>query len=256
MQADRFAGAAIEVAGLSKRFRFPGIPKQATLKDLVAQRIRVEGHTSVIDALDDVTFSLRWGETMGLIGRNGPGKSTLLRIMAGIMRPDRGEIRANGSIAPLLTLGAGFHPYVSGRENAFLELLMLGVSRAEARTLLARVFEFAELTEFVDAPMRVYSAGMSMRLAFAVAICVDPDILLIDEVLAVGDELFAKKCDDAMKDFHRRGKTIVLATHDAPTILARCDTALWLDNGRVAGYGKADDVVKSYHRHLGVPAAN
>jgi ABC-type polysaccharide/polyol phosphate transport system ATPase subunit len=247
MQADPLAGAAIEVAGLCKRFRFPGIPKQATLKDLVVRRIRTEGRSSVVDALDDVTFSLGHGQTLGIIGRNGSGKTTLLRILSGIMRPDRGELHVNGVVAPLLSLGAGFHPYLSGRENAYIELLTLGLSRSEASALIPRVIEFSELTEFIDAPMRTYSSGMSMRLAFAVAICIDPDILLIDEILAVGDAIFANKCVAAMADFKRRGKTVALVTHDTELVTKTCDLALWLTNGRVAAYGEPATVVHQYH---------
>jgi lipopolysaccharide transport system ATP-binding protein len=242
------ATAVIEVAGLSKRFRFPGIPREATLKDLVVRRIRVEGQTSVVDALDDVTFSLDNGQSMGIIGRNGSGKTTLLRIMSGIMKPDRGEVRLHGAVAPLLALGTAFHPYLTGRENAYIELLTLGLTRARARSLVDRVIDFSELAEFIDAPMRTYSTGMAMRLAFAVAICVDPDILLIDEILAVGDESFAAKCTQVMNDFRTRGKTMVLVTHDTGMVKQRCDTALWLANGRVAAYGEAASVVDAYHQ--------
>jgi lipopolysaccharide transport system ATP-binding protein len=242
----------ISVTGLCKRFRFPGIPKQATLKDLVIRRIRVEGQNSVVDALDDVSFCVEQGQTLGVIGRNGSGKTTLLRILAGIMKPDRGEVRLQGSVAPLLSLGTSFHPYLSGRENAYVELLVLGTSRAKARGLIDEVIEFSELAEFIDAPMRTYSAGMSMRLAFSVAVCIDPDILLIDEVLAVGDESFSRKCTARMREFKARGKTIVLVTHDSVTIEKDCETALWLDNGRVAGYGDASTVVRAYHAALGV----
>ena len=251
MQLDSFAaGTVIEVAGLSKRFRFPGIPRQATLKDLVVRRIHVEGRTSVVDALSDVTFSLDRGQSMGIIGRNGSGKTTLLRIMSGIMKPDKGEVHMRGVVAPLLALGTAFHPYLSGRENAYIELLTLGLSRAKARSLLDRVIEFSELEEFIDVPMRAYSSGMGMRLGFAVAICVDPDILLIDEVLAVGDEAFVRKCYDRITDFRRRGKTMVLVTHDANMVKERCETALWLKDGKVAAYGEARSVVDAYHHEM------
>jgi len=246
----------IHVSGLCKRFHFPAIPKQATLKDLVVRRIRVEGQTSVVDALDDVSFEVERGQALGVIGRNGSGKTTLLRILAGIMKADRGEVRLDGSVAPLLSLGTSFHPMLSGRENAYVELLVLGLSRARARELLDDAIAFSELEEFIDAPMRTYSAGMSMRLAFSVAACIEPDILLIDEILAVGDEAFADKCMRRMHDLKRRGATIVLVTHSAQTVEAECERALWLDAGRVAAYGAAGPVTKAYHEAMSTRAAS
>ncbi|HVA32741.1 MAG TPA: ATP-binding cassette domain-containing protein [Candidatus Baltobacteraceae bacterium] len=237
---------AVDVAGVSKRFRFPSVSKQATLKDLVVRRVRHEGRFNVVDALQDVTFSVRRGQTLGVIGENGSGKTTLLRILCGITRADRGEARLRGTVAPLLALGTGFNPYLTGRENALIELLTLGMGRREARRQLDDVIAFSELGEFVDAPMRTYSTGMTMRLAFAAATRIDPDILLIDEVLAVGDERFAAKCAAWLDDFRSRGKTTLLVTHNSHAVAAQCDVALWLDNGRVAAFGGAVDVVRAY----------
>ena len=251
MHLDSFAaGTVIEVAGLCKRFRFHGVPKQATLKDLVVHRIRVDGQSSIVDALEDVTFTLDRGQSIGVIGRNGSGKTTLLRTLAGIMKPDRGEVHVRGIVAPLLALGTGFHPYLTGRENAYIELLTLGLSRTEARSLLDRVIAFSELDEFIDAPMRAYSSGMGVRLAFSVAVCVDPDILMIDEVLAVGDAAFVRKCHARINEFRRRGKTMVLVTHDTALVKERCEKALWLRDGRVAAYGESAAVVDEYNRAL------
>jgi ABC-type polysaccharide/polyol phosphate transport system ATPase subunit len=247
---------AISVAGICKRFRFPTLAKQATLKDVVIGRIRREGGFSVVDALDGVTFSVGRGQTLGVIGRNGSGKTTLMRVLAGILKPDRGQLRMRGSIAPLLGLGTGFNPYLTGRENAVIELLTLGLSRAEARRQLGDIVEFSELSEFIDAPMRTYSSGMTMRLAFAAAIRVDPEILLIDEILAVGDEHFAKKCTTWLADFKRRGKTIVLVSHSAADIAEQCDVALWLENGRAMAFGDTMGVLRAYHQaESGTPVA-
>jgi ABC-type polysaccharide/polyol phosphate transport system ATPase subunit len=237
---------AVDVAGVSKRFRFHSMRGATTLKDVVVRRVRKEGDYTVVDALDDVTFSLPHGQTLGIIGTNGSGKTTLLRILAGVTKPDRGEVRMRGSVATLLALGAGFNTYLTGRENAMLELLTLGLSRSEAKSRMNDVIAFSELEEFIDAPLRTYSSGMGMRLAFAAAICVDPDILLIDEVLAVGDERFAKKCATWMQGFKQRGKTVVLVTHSSSTVTSDCDAALWLDNGRVRAFSDPVTVVRSY----------
>ncbi len=194
---------AVDAVGISKRFRFRSTAKQATLKDLVVRRVRHDGRFGIVDALDDVTFSLPRGQTLGVIGENGSGKTTLLRILCGITKPDRGEVRVRGNLSPLLALGTGFNPYLTGRENAMIELLTLGLDRREAKRQLDDVIEFSELGEFIDAPMRTYSTGMAMRLAFAAAIRVDPDILLVDEALSVGDERFAAKCAVWLDEFQK-----------------------------------------------------
>jgi ABC-type polysaccharide/polyol phosphate transport system ATPase subunit len=238
---------AVDVAGVSKRYRLPPIPKQATLKDLVVRRVRAEGRHAVVDALDDVTFSVARGQTLGVVGENGSGKSTLLRILAGITHPDRGEVRMRGTVAPLLALGSGFNPYFTGRENALIELLTLGLSRSEAVRELETVIQFAELEEFIDVPIRMYSTGMQMRLAFAAAIRIDPEILLIDEVLAVGDERFSLKCTAWLDEHRKRGRTTILVTHSTAAVEAQCDVALWIDRGRVAAFGPSSDVIGLYH---------
>lgn len=237
---------AVDAVGISKRFRFRSRISHATLKDLVVRRVHREKGYGIVNALDDVTFSVRRGQTLGVIGENGSGKTTLLRVLAGITRADRGQVRVRGNVAPMLALGTGFNPYLTGRENALIELLMLGLSRAEAKRQINDVIEFAELSEFIDAPMRTYSTGMAMRLAFAAAIRVDPEILLIDEVLSVGDERFAVKCAAWLDDFKRRGKTTVLVTHNTGLVASQCDVALWLDKGRAAAFGEPTNVVHAY----------
>lgn len=236
----------IQVTRVSKRFKLPGIPKNATVKDFVIRTIRRSPAGPIVDALQDVSFTLERGSMLGLIGRNGSGKTTLMRIIAGILRPDDGTVSVGGTVAPLFALGTGFHPDLTGRESARIELLALGASRTEVARLLPKVLAFSEIGEFADAPIRAYSAGMTMRLAFSVAMCVDPDILLLDEVLAVGDEAFASKCLAAIEDFRRRKKTIVMVTHDASKIEAWCDSALWLDQGNMAAYGDPRSVVAAY----------
>lgn len=198
-------------------------------------------------ALSDVNLEIRRGEVFGLIGHNGAGKSTLLKVVSRVMKPTRGRIWVKGKIAPLLELGAGFHPELSGRENIFLNGTLLGYSRAEMGRLFDSIVEFAELNDFIDAPLRTYSTGMAVRLGFAVATAMRPDILIIDEVLAVGDEQFQEKCTERIMDFRRQGTTILLVTHSSGTIERICDRAAWLDHGRLCGIGAPGDVIAQYH---------
>jgi ABC-type polysaccharide/polyol phosphate transport system ATPase subunit len=197
-------------------------------------------------ALDSVSFEVPRGATFGVIGENGSGKSTLLKLLAGITKPTRGTLRVDGRISALIELGAGFHPEISGRENVAINGIMLGLSRREVQERFDEIVDFAELREFIDAPVKTYSSGMYMRLGFSVAIHVDPDVLLIDEVLAVGDEAFTRKCLDKIGEFHRRGKTIVLVTHSLGLVEKMCDEALWLRHGHKAGEGDPKRVVDAY----------
>jgi ABC-type polysaccharide/polyol phosphate transport system ATPase subunit len=181
-----------------------------------------------------------------VIGRNGSGKSTALKIVAGITKPTSGSVHVNGRISALIELGAGFHPEISGRENIFINGIMLGLSRREVQQRFDEIVEFAELTEFIDAPVKTYSSGMYMRLGFAVAIHVDPDVLLVDEVLAVGDEGFTHKCLDKFAEFKRRNRTILLVTHSLGLVERFCDEALWLDHGQKKGEGDPKRVIGAY----------
>jgi lipopolysaccharide transport system ATP-binding protein len=242
---------AIRVEGVCKRFHYPTIPKRATLKDLVIQTMRLQRGDAVVEALKNVSFSVERGSSLGIIGRNGSGKSTLMRILAGILKPDDGLVETAGIVAPLLALGTGFHPELSGREGARIELFTLGMGRAQADALMEEIIAFSEIGDFIDAPVRTYSVGMLMRLAFSVAICVNPNILLLDEILAVGDEGFARKCHETILDFRNRGKTIVIVTHAAEIVESWCDTALWLDCGEVSGLGDPRAVVAAYHALTG-----
>ena len=197
-------------------------------------------------ALSGVTFNVRQGSTFAVIGRNGSGKSTLLKVIAGISKPDAGTVTVKGRISALIELGAGFHPEITGRENIFINGIMLGLSKKEIHNRFDDIVEFAELEDFIDAPVKTYSSGMYMRLGFAVAIHVDPEVLLIDEVLAVGDEAFVHKCLDKISEFRRRNKTIILVTHSLGLVEKMADEALWIDRSEVQLRGDPKKVVDAY----------
>jgi lipopolysaccharide transport system ATP-binding protein len=237
---------SIRVEGVCKQFRLPAIPKHATLKDLLIRAIRPQKAVRPVHALADVSFSVEPGSMLGIIGRNGSGKTTLLRVIAGILKADSGSVTINGKLAAVMTLGTGFHPDLTGRESARIELLSMGFSKKETEHFLPSIAQFTGIGDFFDAPVRTYSIGMVMRVAFACAVCVDPDVLLLDEVLAVGDEVFALKCFDAIASFRKRGKTIVLVTHSTDIVAQWCDSALWLDQGTVAALGDTRAVIAAY----------
>ncbi len=197
-------------------------------------------------ALSGVTFNVRHGSTFAIIGRNGSGKSTLLKVISGIAKPDSGTVSVDGRISALIELGAGFHPEITGRENIFINGIMLGLTKREIEDRFDAIVEFAELEEFIDAPVKTYSSGMYMRLGFAVAIHVDPDVLIIDEVLAVGDEAFVHKCLDKISEFRRRNKTILLVTHSLGLVEKMADEALWIDKSEVQLRGDPKKVVDAY----------
>jgi len=240
---------AIEIAHASKIYRRYSHRKQfATLKSALLTRslVRDLKPEETFTALDNVSVTVPRGRTLGVIGRNGSGKSTLLKLVAGITKPSSGSVTVDGRVSALIELGAGFHPEISGRENVFINGIMLGLSKREVARRFDEIVDFAEMKEFIDAPVKTYSSGMYMRLGFAVAINVDPDVLLVDEVLAVGDEGFTHKCLDKFAEFKRRGKTILLVTHSLGLVERFCDEALWLDSGRVKGLGDPKRVVGAY----------
>lgn len=199
-----------------------------------------------IEALKGVSFEVRRGETLGLIGRNGSGKSTILRLIAGIFKPTAGTVEVRGDVSPFIELGASFHHELTGRENILLAGALLGIPLARMRERMDSVLAFAELADFADSPLKQYSSGMQTRLAFAVATEIDPDILLLDEVLAVGDEAFQRKCLDRIQRFRRDGKTLVFVTHDLKVIPDVCDRVLFLDAGRVVAEGPPAGMVTRY----------
>ena len=239
---------AIELVGVSKIYRRYGGRHFSTLKSALLQRsiLRDLQPSETFLALKEVSFSVPKGSTYGVIGRNGSGKSTALKLVAGITKPTSGTVRVEGRISALIELGAGFHPEISGRENVFINGIMLGLTKREIRERFDDIVRFAELEDFIDAPVKTYSSGMYMRLGFAVAIHVDPDVLLVDEVLAVGDEGFTHKCLDKFAEFKRRGKTILLVTHSLGLVERFCDDALWMDAGHMKGMGDPKRLVGAY----------
>ena len=239
---------AIELVNVSKIYRRYGGRQFSTLKSALLQRsiLRDLQPSETFPALTGVTFSVPKGSTYGVIGRNGSGKSTALKLVAGITKPTSGTVHVEGRISALIELGAGFHPEISGRENVFINGIMLGLTRREIQDRFDEIVDFAELQEFIDAPVKTYSSGMYMRLGFAVAIHVNPDVLLVDEVLAVGDEGFTHKCLDKFAEFRRRGRTILLVTHSLNLVERFCDEALWLDEGRALSHGDPKRVVGAY----------
>ncbi|MGZ8612844.1 MAG: ABC transporter ATP-binding protein [Actinomycetota bacterium] len=232
--------AAIEVDGVSKRFRIFREKPTSLKQRLLTSHARAEDFW----ALRDIGLEVAEGSTFGLIGHNGSGKTTLLKCVAGILRPTAGTIRQRGRLAALLELGAGFHPELTGRENVYLNASFLGLSRKETDRAYEGIVAFAELGGFMENQVKLYSSGMLVRLGFAVAVHVDPDVLLIDEVLAVGDEAFQAKCIDRIRQFQREGRTIVLVTHALDTVREICDRAAMLDHGLLHAIGAPDDVVR------------
>jgi ABC-type polysaccharide/polyol phosphate transport system ATPase subunit len=237
----------IRLDEVTRRFRVHG-REARTLKDLFVQR----GHTQRQDvwALRGVSATIEPGEAVGLIGRNGSGKSTLLRIVAGIIKPTSGRVTSNGRIGSLLELGAGFHPDFTGRENVFLNGSIQGLPRRLIRERFDEIVAFAELEHAIDRPVRTYSSGMYMRLGFAIAAFLDADILLLDEVFAVGDEAFQRKCFGRIFEFKRRGGTIVFVSHDAVAVERLCERAVLLQDGEVACYGPTHEAIVRYRRAL------
>jgi ABC-type polysaccharide/polyol phosphate transport system ATPase subunit len=235
----------IEVEGVSKHYRLSGGTR--SLKSIALELLR-RGSRDVktLKALDDVSFSVYPGETLGVIGSNGAGKSTLLSLLTGTIHPTSGRIKTHGQISSLLELGAGFHPDLSGRENVFLYGAIMGLSRKQMQDRFDAIVSFAELEEFIDQPVKHYSSGMYVRLGFAVAVEVDPQILLIDEVLAVGDSTFQKKCLDKMREFREQQKTMLIISHDLQTIQKVSDRILLLDHGKIIGLGEPEAVVGAY----------
>jgi lipopolysaccharide transport system ATP-binding protein len=241
------SGPAITVDGLSKRFRLY-TDRRSSLKERF-----VRGQASSYDdfwALRDVSLEVPQGSTYGLIGHNGSGKSTLLKLMAGIHRPTSGTVTASGRISALLELGAGFHPELSGRENILLNGAILGMSKRQIVEAMDSIVEFSGLQQFIDTPVKVYSSGMYVRLGFSIAVNLDPQILIIDEIVAVGDEEFQRRCFDHLYTLRRRGVTIVFVSHSLPLVQTLCDEVAWLDHGRLRTLGPAVDVVDDYLREV------
>ena len=237
------SSVAISVDHVSKKFRIYHEKNQYLKSALLSgKRARYEDFWAV----NDVSFEVQTGSTFGIIGSNGSGKSTLLKCIAGILHPEKGSITTQGRTAALLELGSGFHPDLSGRENVFLNGALLGLTRGELERKFDEIVDFAGLEEFIDTPVKNYSSGMAVRLGFAIAINVDPDILIIDEVLAVGDASFQQKCYQKIESFRRDGKTILFVSHGLSDVTTLCSQVLWMEKGRAKAIGRSIDLVSDY----------
>ncbi len=236
----------VQLDGVSVLYRVPH-DRIGSFKEYVIRRLkrRDPGYHDLC-ALRDVDLVIKTGEAFGIIGRNGAGKSTLLKVISGVLRPTRGRIRVWGRVAPVLNLGAGLHPELTGRENAFLNGTMLGRSGREVARRLDEITEFAGLAEFMDAPLRTYSQGMIARLSFAIATAWESDVLVLDEVLAVGDEAFQQKCHDRLSAARKRGVTVVLVSHNLDVVRRLCNRAIWLERGEASFIGSPGQAIDRY----------
>lgn len=232
----------IQFYKVSKKFKKG---KKLLLKEALLDMFK-PGKTEVFWALKDISFDVKKGETLGIIGPNGSGKSTILKLIAGVMIPDEGKVATYGRIAPLIELGAGFHPELSGRENIYLNGSILGLKRSEVEIQYNDIVKFAELGDFIDTPVKHYSSGMYMRLGFSIAVHTNPDILLVDEILAVGDTNFQKKCFAKMKAFKKAGVSIVFVSHSLDAVKSFCDRVIYLQDATIRGDGKPGEIIEMY----------
>lgn len=236
----------IKVSNLTQRFRIVQ-ERPDTVRELFAKFFR-SSHTSYhdFDALKDVSFEVHEGEMLGIVGGNGSGKSTLLKIIAGVYQPSSGTVSVHGSLAPLIELGAGFHGELTGRENILMNGLLMGFSKKQMNSREASIIDFADIGDFIDVPVKQYSSGMYMRLAFAVATEVNPDILVIDEILGVGDMAYQQKCFERLEKFRTAGKTILFVTHTLEQVQKNCDRAIYLDKGTLVADGTPQEIISLY----------
>jgi ABC-type polysaccharide/polyol phosphate transport system ATPase subunit len=241
--------AAIFLSGVSVRYRLPN-EKVATLKEYMIRLIQGKVRYNSFMALNGVSLVVKKGETFGILGRNGAGKSTLLKVISRVLIPTQGRVWVNGMVSPLLELGAGFHPELTGMENIHLNATLLGHSRKEIKRKIPEILDFAEIGEFIEAPLRTYSSGMIARLGFSVATAWIPDILILDEVLSVGDAAFAQKCTERMRSFRESGATVLLVSHSVDTVRSLCQRALLLEHGNVLEIGSASEVSEKYHHMI------
>jgi len=238
----------IRLEDVTVRYRVPS-ERINTFKEYAIRWIQGKVSSREFQALGNVHLDIKPGEVFGIIGNNGAGKSTLLKVVARVLFPNTGRVRVRGRVAPLLELGAGFHPELTGRENIFLNGAILGFNRKEINQNFQRIVDFSELGSFIDGPMRTYSSGMWARLGFAVATDVRPDILLVDEVLAVGDESFQHKCNDRINRFREKGTTILMVSHNMAMIQSMCQRVAWLDHGKVITIDTPENAVNAYRKH-------
>ncbi len=241
---------AVRVEHVSKEFIIPH-EKDDSLRSKAINFFKKKEYDR-FKALDDISFEVKKGEFFGIVGRNGSGKSTLLKILAGIYTPDSGKVRTNGMVSPFLELGIGFNPELSGRDNIYLNATILGLSKSEIDSKFDEIVEFSEIGRFIDQKVKNYSSGMKSRLAFSVSIHNSREILLMDEVLAVGDARFASKCLDIFKSYRTKGRTVILVTHGLANVEKYCDRALVLDQSKLHGVGNPEEMVKKYEEILGI----
>lgn len=235
----------IRIEEVSVRYRVPQ-ERIGTLKEYVIRRLKGQIHYHEFWALEGINLEIHSGEVFGIIGRNGAGKSTLLKVVSRVLRPTKGRVVVRGHLAPLLELGAGFHPELTGRENVFLNGALLGHTQAEIEERLDHIIRFADLDDFITSPLRTYSTGMMLRLGFAVATAWEPDLLVLDEVLAVGDEAFQQKCNRRIDSFRKNGTTVLLVSHNADQVRSMCQRVAWIDAGTIRAVGSAEEVVRLY----------
>lgn len=240
----------IKFWNVSKRFQ---LQEGQTLREFIPLLFRGKAFSEPFYALRDVSFTIDRGETVGIIGRNGSGKSTILKLIAGVMAPTEGEVCVRGRVSPLIELGAGFHPDLTGRENVHLNALILGMKSREIREQFDSIVDFSELREFIDTPVKRYSSGMYMRLGFAVAVHSNPEILLVDEVLSVGDAHFQEKCLEKMHEFQRRNVSIVVVSHSMELVRRFCNRVILIDHGRLVADGAPDEAIARYEELLALP---
>lgn len=253
--SDRFSGpvelqSVISLSGVTVTYR---LPKQIirSFKEYAIHRLKAGRYDyEEFKALNNVDFHVKAGQVVGMIGRNGAGKSTLLKVIAGIIKPRVGTVSVKGRIAPLIELGAGFDPELTGRENVYLNGALLGMTNRALTEKLPGIIEFSELADFIDAPLRTYSSGMMARLGFAVATDVEPDILIVDEILGVGDDSFQKKCKKRLDKFRDNGVTVLVVSHAMNQIRAMCDEVFWMEKGEIKGVGLPNSIVAQYHSSI------
>jgi len=242
---DLTSDPVIRIEEVSVRYRVPQ-ERIGTFKEYIIRRLKGQIRHHEFWALQDINLEVHHGEVFGIIGRNGAGKSTLLKVVSRVLRPTKGRVVVRGQLAPLLELGAGFHPELTGRENVFLNGALLGHTQAEIEERMDHIIRFADLGDFITSPLRTYSTGMMLRLGFAVATAWEPDLLVLDEVMAVGDEAFQQKCNRRIDSFRRNGTTVLLVSHNADQVRSMCQRVAWIDAGTIQAVGSAEEVVRLY----------
>ncbi len=235
----------IQLENVSVSYRLPS-ERIGTFKEYAIRKLQRKIRIEKFWALTDISLQVNRGEVFGLIGNNGAGKSTMLKVISKVLKPTKGRVVVYGKIAPLLELGAGFHPELSGRENVFLNGALLGYSRDEMEEVFDEIVEFSELDQFINSPVRTYSSGMHARLGFAVATAHMPEILILDEILSVGDEAFQKKSRDRLQNFQRNGSTVLMVSHALDTMIGMCDRIAWIDHGKTQKIGEPQEVIAAY----------